>query len=560
MTRRLLDARAGGNGALTKNPTRLDETPSDDTKSGGFGYVEAVSDPDFEWQALPEDALPVGLREIVQHGAKALGVDPALVALPGLAVLATCIGTTRALLLQRSWIAYSILWAATVLRSGGRKSPAQELVLDPLSRLQLGRLREYELALERYEADSLQYKTALGDWGKGKPGARGEPPAKPEEPIPIRYLTSDTTIEALAWLLQSNRRGVGVFNDELAGFLKSFDAYKSKGGGDAARWLELHRAGTLVVDRKHGNPKTIYVPRAAVTIAGTVQPGTLQRLLTPEYFENGLAARFIFAAPPEKPRRYVEADIPKHAQERYTELLRRLLALDHQADEQGELGPKLIRLSPEAKALWVAWVDEIGARIDAALDDDVKAFLSKAEELPARLALIDHCTRIVSSPDIPEDVLEADSMRRGIDIARWASLATLNVYAGLREPEGKREGRKLLTWVQAHGGKCTARDVVRGVWRYRGDPQGAKLALDALVNDGLGQWDWSSGPGRPTAVFRITLPHRHSETPNDGPESEGFVESTAGNETIGTTAWEPLDVLPEECTGADPPSDYESGN
>jgi hypothetical protein len=73
--------------------------------------------------------------------------------------------------------------------------------------------------------------------------------------------------------------------------LTGFNQYKPKGGSDAASWLELHRAGTIIVDRKTGIPRTIYVPRAAVSVCGTVQPGTLRRRLTREFFEAGLPAR-----------------------------------------------------------------------------------------------------------------------------------------------------------------------------------------------------------------------------------------------------------------------------
>ena len=59
-------------------------------------------------------------------------------------------------------------------------------------------------------------------------------------------------------------RGLLVARDELAGWLGSFNQYKQGQGGDVAHWLEMHRAGALLVDRKSGDKTTIHVARAAV--------------------------------------------------------------------------------------------------------------------------------------------------------------------------------------------------------------------------------------------------------------------------------------------------------
>jgi hypothetical protein len=77
----------------------------------------------------------------------------------------------------------------------------------------------------------------------------------------------------------------------LAGWLGSFDAYKN-GKADSAHWLTMHGARNLLVDRKGAGQKPIYVPRAAVSIVGGIQPAIMSRLLGQEHFQNGLVARF----------------------------------------------------------------------------------------------------------------------------------------------------------------------------------------------------------------------------------------------------------------------------
>ena len=110
-----------------------------------------------------------------------------------------------------------------------------------------------------------------------------------------RFYCSDTTVEALAERLQDAPRGLLVARDELSGWLGSFGQYKQGKGRDEANWLSMFDAGPLLVDRKTGDKTTIYVPRAAVCIAGGIQPGILRRMFTAEHYESGLAARFLMA-------------------------------------------------------------------------------------------------------------------------------------------------------------------------------------------------------------------------------------------------------------------------
>ena len=150
--------------------------------------------------------------------------------------------------------------------------------------------------MEAYNAEMLRYDIELATW-KGAKG-KGEPPEKPTEPVPWRCLCDDTTVEAVAVLLLQNWRGLLMARDELAAWLGGFDRYAQGKGGDVPKWLEMHGGRSIMVDRKTGDRKTIYVPRAAVSVTGGIQPATLQRALGRAYFENGLAARLLLACPP----------------------------------------------------------------------------------------------------------------------------------------------------------------------------------------------------------------------------------------------------------------------
>ena len=84
------------------------------------------------YQPFPLAALPAPVDEYVRQGGIALGCDPAFVALPALAVIASCIGNTRTIRLKRGWAEPAVIWSALVADSGTMKSPAYLQAVDYL--------------------------------------------------------------------------------------------------------------------------------------------------------------------------------------------------------------------------------------------------------------------------------------------------------------------------------------------------------------------------------------------------------------------------------------------
>jgi hypothetical protein len=236
--------------------------------------------------AFPVTGLPDPVDKFVMDAARAIGCDPSYVALPLLAGLAAAIGNTRRIHLKHSWNEPAIVWGAIVGDSGTLKSPALEVALRPIRRRQHAAMKQFAEAMEAYKVQLMEYEKQLAAWKRSSEG--GERPVKTEEPVAVRCWCDDSTIEALAVLLQQNPRGLLLVRDELAGWLGSFDRYNQGRGADAAKWLEMFGGRSIMVDRKSGQSKTIYVQRAAVSVTGGIQPETLRRALGAEHRENGL--------------------------------------------------------------------------------------------------------------------------------------------------------------------------------------------------------------------------------------------------------------------------------
>src|SRR5262249_44016094 len=151
--------------------------------------------------------------------------------------------------------------------SGTAKTPAFGLVMQPLRDRQGKALQRHKEQMKQYELDLARWDIDMAAWKRSKAPDR-EPPEKPNPPQAKRFYVSDTTMEAVAAILSANPRGLLLARDELAGWFGSFDRYAGKGkaGADSANWLSMHNAESIIVDRKTGIPRTIYVPHAAVCI------------------------------------------------------------------------------------------------------------------------------------------------------------------------------------------------------------------------------------------------------------------------------------------------------
>ena len=184
------------------------------------------------FRPFPVDALPGPLDSFVDAASRAMVCDSSYVALPALVAMAAAIGSTRRIVLKRGWSEPAILWAALVGESGTTKTPPFKAVMRPIRNLQGKALQLHAEEMQDHKAATLRHERDLARWKRAK--GDDDPPEAPEQPKAVRYIVSDTTVEALAPLLLENSRGLLLARDELAGWIGSFDRYAQGRGGDSA--------------------------------------------------------------------------------------------------------------------------------------------------------------------------------------------------------------------------------------------------------------------------------------------------------------------------------------
>jgi hypothetical protein len=497
------------------------------------------------YRSFPLGSLPPVLCDLVSAAAEAIGCDPALVALPALAVAAGCVGNARAVVLKRGWIEPAVTWSLTVAESGGHKTPAYHAATQPLLDLQLDLFDQYQERLAGHKQDVQNYKDTLRSLRNQKlPLPKGliEPPA-PEKPP--EYITTDTTIEKLGALLGNNPHGLLMARDELDAWFQSFTRFRGKGGTDRPQWLELHKAGTLIIDRLTREQQRLAVRRAAVSVTGTIQPAVLARALDLDALQAGLGARFLLAMPPRRKRVWTERSLPDDVADSYRQLLLDLLGLPL-ADAVKRKGHYL-GLSEAAQRQWVAFYNEWGQAQHDAEGEQAAAF-AKIEAYGARLALLHHVVTevVLRGPRVPQGnatslpPITDSSAKAGIELARWFAAEALRVYAVLHESQEERATRKLVEWIAERGGRVTVRQLQKSNHHRWPSSDLAEIALELLVQARQGRWEEAparDGGERETRWF--VLAGKASDTSDTSDTGEGEVsEVSEANPDSHGDSWE----------------------
>ena len=296
----------------------------------------------------------------------------------------------------------------------------------------------------------------------------------------------------------------------------------------------MHGARALNINRKTGNPRILYVPCAAVSVVGGIQPETLHRALGAEHRANGLAARLLLTCPPRRPKRWTEADIdPKHEAE-IEAIFERLYGLKLDSGPDGEPCPVVVPLSADGKTAWVEFYNA-HAKEHEALTGDLSAAWSKLEGYAARLALVIHFVRwAVNDPSLATvDEIDAKSIGAGVSLSRWFGQEAWRAYAIPGESDEQRDQRRLVEVIQRKDGLVTAREMMRATRMFT-DAESAERALDELVKAGYGHWDIppiGSAGGRPTRRFVLDRPVDTDTTLNSSLVSGALSASTPSTGT-----------------------------
>lgn len=402
---------------------------------------------------FPLDALPRTIADYVASIAQALPSPVDLVAVPALGAAAVAIGNALHLRVKGGWQEGARLWLLSIAPPGTKKSPALAAAIRPLR----------EAQSDLHDAFRQQCNARAHEERASSPAALAAPPRLQQ------LYTSDTTREGLTALLADHPRGLALIADEGSGWIRSLNQYKRGKGDDRQFWLSLWSGSPLMVNRARdrGRP-TAYVAAPMLSVLGCLPPTALRQLQEEAGREDGFIDRILFSWPDPVPYCWTDVEPEPIAQQAYTEMFRRLLALEvPMGPGTREVRPCLLGWTEGGRRAWLDYVRQLATDLnDPSLPSTLRGPWAKLEGYGARLALVLHVCRSVTGETSAVDVDE-QSMRSAARLVAYFQAHARRVYSFLGQDRAGPNGdcRAVLEWMGRHKGEIASANPPRFSWR-----------------------------------------------------------------------------------------------
>lgn len=472
--------------------------------------------------AFPSHVLPRSMQGLIESGAGSMLVPAEFIGLPILVLAGAVIGNAWEIELKGGWREGPNLYAAIVGDPGAKKTPAMKLALRGVHLIQSNLSAQYRAAKADFDEEY-----AL--WEKAPKKDRGAPPLAPKF---AHLWTSDSTTEALAEML-SESKGLVLFRDELVGWVKSMDAYRSGGkGADRQHYLSMWSRSPIKIDRK-SRPDPIIVDRPCLSVVGGIQPDVLPDLVEHASRDDGFIDRLLFAYPDIGPDRWTEGGVDEATQIAVEKLFAAMYDLTGAEMPSGDVVPRVARFGGEARSLWHEWYDENAAEHR---DDNMTASLrgtwAKLPSQLARLTLILHIAWAADAGQMPSSIIPEATLAAAIVLVDYFKAHVRAVMGELRTPRTRLEERIVRGLVEI--GPSTTRTVQTKILNEAIKYDRVKATLEAMLEAGtvtVGETP-KGGRGRPgrlwTANESEASMHSALRTRSTPKRGEGYQQRGAG--------------------------------
>jgi hypothetical protein len=403
------------------------------------------------------------------------------------------------------------LWTALIGPSGGRKTPAIDVVKRTLDAIESENEPNVDQMRHQHKARIEQSKQDLKRWRAERQKAlKAKPPREPP-PMPTdlvdkgpfiypRLYTTDSTSIKLAELLTVRPRGLMLIRDELSGLFANMERY-----GDRAFWLEAWNGGRHNVERAEWS---VLVPHLLVGIVGGFQPDKLVRAFAGD--EDGMYGRLLYGWPLLPDYSPLTDDIDE-VDTAFKNMLTHLIRLSAENDHQ-QFTPQSVPLSQAALSRFEEY-RQLVDKTKRGLDGREQHWFAKSESqvlrLAGTLAYIDWAASQESSSSggieqitgrlEPSEIGER-FMIGAICLVRdyfWPHARAALRQVGLTDRH--RHMRRVLRWLKIHhdGRPISLKDIRREALGGSLDAEQTEDLLDRLEQAGWLRRETKETGGRP---------------------------------------------------------------
>lgn len=336
---------------------------------------EAYASMESYMNPFPIEVFPMPIQQIIDSTKQCLNFPADFTGASILFTASLAIGNTHRVLVNKGWQENSVLFIANVGRPGTNKSHPLSFMLQPIFEQQGKNYTEYEKKKKEYDCKMKLTKEERQRQGYDEP----------VKPFWEKYTVSDYTPEALNEVHKYNKRGIGVYSDELAGWIKNFNRYHK--GAEQEFWLSAWSNKQIVIDRKKDEP--IYIPFPFIPVVGNIQPSILFELSKNSGGQNGFIDRILFAFPEGLQKLYwSDKELEPVIFKNWNLIITNLLNIPLNLNENQIPSPVVLAFNQEASNKIKDWQKHNTNLCNSAKDESLEGIYSKLEVYAVRFSLI----------------------------------------------------------------------------------------------------------------------------------------------------------------------------
>lgn len=398
---------------------------------------------------FPIDIFPKDIQEYILECNSKLDSSIEYMGCSLLWLISVCIGNSVNVEVKKGWVENLTVWISIVGKAGLGKTPSISNIVFPLTKINAKEIKKYIKESEKY------------DYYINLPKKEKDEHSEVSKPIKTQFIANDITLEALVDLHQESDNAVGVFKDELAGWLKDMNKYRE--GSDLEFWLSTWSGKSVNLNRL--TRKGSFVEKPFIPVLGGIQPSIFNTFYTDENKDNGFMDRMLLCYPDLKIDKYNDNEISDEILTWYKETVISFYDTIKgiiKRDDEMEIIPLTAKFSEDAKIEWKRMFNEMtDIQNDEEENEYLKSMFPKQKSYIPRFACLIHVfdeffteggnTLLISK----ESVLKAEKISKyfiatakkikvnSVDVSKLKNTITAN--------KGKNEKEKLFEIWKVNG-------------------------------------------------------------------------------------------------------------
>lgn len=363
---------------------------------------------------FPVEVFPEPIQEIIRATNESLNFPIDFIGASMLFAASVSIGNTFRVKVKEGWLENAVLYIAIVGRAGTNKSHPISLALEPIEQRDNLKFKKYQNEKREYDTVSTLSKKEREQQGYDEP----------VKPVWEQHLVTDFTPEALTDVHKFNKRGIGVYADELASWFKNFNRYNK--GSEEQFWLSNWSGKPIRINRKTSDPT--YIPLPFISVIGTIQPGVLNELAE-NRTENGFLDRLLFVVPDNlKSEYWSEKELDRVYFENWETIVSNLLNISLIQDDTNNPQPEILKFTPEAKDLLFEWQRELTDQSNMPENEAIRGICAKIQMYAIRFSLIFQMIRYACD-EINERAVGIEAVQGALKLVEYFTKTAIKVHS-----------------------------------------------------------------------------------------------------------------------------------